>query len=379
MLLQGPGSAAEPATHAFVVGVSHYPFLNGPQQTPRGKQLRMVDLSSAARSASDIAAWLLTKYHNPAAPLADISLFLSPSEGEKLNPVVAKALGRKKAPALRDKVELAFEEFRDTCASNPDNIAFVYVAGHGMQLELHSAIVLLQDFAVAGRDELYGAIDIAASRRSMDCDGQASHQVWFSDACRQRPELIKQFDQLTGSYSPSKRIGNVKASPIFLAAAGREQAFAKIGEATIFSSALLWALEGGCVKGPSATCPDWHVPATQLITALPSRVEELLTDFSEQQTVQTTGTVQEVVVQRLLKPPDVEIEVALSPADLAPAPIAELLFKVVTPQQVVPGWPLKYLGPPGIYQLKVQTGSGSRAEIVFNAEPPRFRDKIEVT
>src|SRR5215216_5283900 len=148
MLLQGPGSAAEPATHAFVVGVSHYPFLNGPQQTPRGKQLRMVDLSSAARSASDIAAWLLTKYHNPAAPLADISLFLSPSEGEKLNPVVAKALGRKKAPALRDKVELAFEEFRDTCASNPDNIAFVYVAGHGIQLELHSAIVLLQDFAV---------------------------------------------------------------------------------------------------------------------------------------------------------------------------------------------------------------------------------------
>ena len=96
MLLQGPGSGAEPATHAFVVGVSHYPFLNGPKQTSRGEELRMVDLSSAARSASDVAAWLLTKYHNPAAPLADISIFLSPSDREKLNPVVAKALGRKK-------------------------------------------------------------------------------------------------------------------------------------------------------------------------------------------------------------------------------------------------------------------------------------------
>ena len=106
MLLQGPGSGAEPATHAFVVGVSHYPFLNGPKQTSRGEELRMVDLSSAARSASDVAAWLLTKYHNPAAPLADISIFLSPSDREKLNPVVAKALGRKKAPALRDKVEI---------------------------------------------------------------------------------------------------------------------------------------------------------------------------------------------------------------------------------------------------------------------------------
>jgi Caspase domain len=379
MLLQGPGSGAEPATHAFVVGVSHYPFLNGPKQTSRGEELRMVDLSSAARSASDVAAWLLTKYHNPAAPLADISIFLSPSDREKLNPVVAKALGRKKAPALRDKVEVAFEEFRTTCARNPDNVAFVYVAGHGMQLELHSAIVLLQDFAVDGRNELYGGINIAACRESMDCDGQASHQVWFSDACRQRPELVKQFDTLTGAYTPPKRIGNVKASPIFLAAASREQAFAKIGEATIFSAALLWALDGGCAKGPSATCPDWHVPATRLITALPERVNELLTDFSEQQTVQATGTVQEVVVQRLQKPPDVDIEVALSPADLAPVPTAELLFRAVAPQLIVPGWPLKYLGPPGIYQLKVTTGAGSHAEELFNAEPPRFRHEIKVT
>ena len=378
MLLQVPGSDAEPATHAFVVGVSHYPFLNGPKRTSAGQELRMVDLTSAARSASDVAAWLLTKYNNPDAPLADISIFLSPSEGENLHPVVAEAMGTKKAPALRDKVERAFEKFRTACARNPDNVAFVYVAGHGMQLKLHSAIVLMQDFAVAGRGELYGAIDIAACRRSMDCDGQASHQVWFSDACRQRPEIIKQFDHLTGAYSPSKRIGNVKASPIFLAAAGREQAFAKVGEATIFSEALLWALDGGCAKGPSATCPDWHVPATQLITGLPSRVDELLTDFSEQQTVQTTGTVQEVVLQRLQRPPDVDIEVALSPSDLAPAPMAELLFRAIAPQQIVPGWPLKFLGPPGIYQLKVTTGGGSHAETVFNAEPPRHRDRIEV-
>jgi hypothetical protein len=120
------------------------------------------------------------------------------------------------------------------------------------------------------------------------------------------------------------------------------------------------------------------VPATQLITALPSRVVELLTDFSEQQTVQTTGTVQEVVVQRLQKPPDVDIEVALSPADLLPAPTAELLFRAVAPQLVVPGWPLKYLGPPGIYQLKVKIENGSNAEALFNAEPPRFRDQIVV-
>ena len=378
MLLQGPGSGAEPATHAFVVGVSHYPFLNGPKQTSRGEELRMVDLSSAARSASDVAAWLLTKYHNPAAPLADISLFLSPSDREKLIPVVAKALGRKKAPALRDKVEVAFEEFRTTCARNPDNVAFVYVAGHGMQLELHSAIVLLQDFAVDGRNELYGGIDIAACRSRWTVTVRPRIK-YGSPTPVDNGRLVKQFDTLTGAYTPPKRIGNVKASPIFLAAASREQAFAKIGEATIFSAALLWALDGGCAKGPSATCPDWHVPATRLITALPERVNELLTDFSEQQTVQATGTVQEVVVQRLQKPPDVDIEVALSPTDLAPVPTAELLFRAVAPQLIVPGWPLKYLGPPGIYQLKVTTGAGSHAEELFNAEPPRFRHEIKVT
>ena len=32
--------------------------------------------------------------------------------------------------------------------------------------------------------------------------GQADHQVWFSDACRQRPEIVKRFESLTGAWKP---------------------------------------------------------------------------------------------------------------------------------------------------------------------------------
>jgi hypothetical protein len=120
------------------------------------------------------------------------------------------------------------------------------------------------------------------------------------------------------------------------------------------------------------------VPATQLINVLPRRVKELLADFPEDQNVDVSGRVLELVAQRLASPPDVEIEVALSPADLDPQPLAELLFQTVQPQQVAPGWPLKFTGPPGIYKVTA-TGDGRSGETVFNADPPMHRSQIEVS
>ncbi len=378
MQITGPHPGTGPATRAFVVGVSHYPFLSGDQATAQGQELGMEDLSSAARSASEVTAWLLGEYHNPDAPLAEVTLFLSPADGEQLHPDVVTAMAGQTAPALRDDVEVAFNLFREACRSDPGNVAFVYVVGHGIQLDKHGAVLLLEDFAVDGRTLLYGALDVEGCRRSMDEDGNAGHQLWFSDACRQKPDVVRKFESIRGGYAPDERPGNVAACPIFLAASTREKAFATIDGTSLFNQALMWALRGGAARGPSAACPDWHVPATQLITVLPARVTELLAGLPEQQTVHVTGTVNEVVAQRLAAAPPVEIDVDLDPVDHQPVPLAELLLMTTTPQQVTPGWPLHFTGPPGIYKLQATGDDGTHGELVFNAEPPRFRAQIVV-
>ena len=102
MLIEVEGVAAPAVTHAFVVGVSHYPFLDGPQMTDQGEQLGLANLSSAARSASELTAWLLNEYRCPEAPLKDVRLLLSPVDGEALNADVLARMGGQPAPATRD-------------------------------------------------------------------------------------------------------------------------------------------------------------------------------------------------------------------------------------------------------------------------------------
>ena len=124
-----------PVTHALVVGVSHYPFLAPDSGTKASREYGLEDLSSAARSASEVAAWLLDEYRNPDAPLASLELLLSPAAGERLAPSVAAELDALGVPyaATRDAVETALLAFQARCAERRENVGFVYVAGHGGQ------------------------------------------------------------------------------------------------------------------------------------------------------------------------------------------------------------------------------------------------------
>jgi Caspase domain len=378
MLLLGPGQGSHPSTHAFVLGVSHYPFLDGPEATAKGAEFGMEDLSGAARSASEVAAWLLTEYRNPERPLADITLFLSPGQGEELAGTVVDAMAGQQAPAVSTDVRAGLQDFRERCREDPGNLAFVYFVGHGIQLNKHGAVIFLQDVGADRQNLLDATVDVAGCRDAMDEDGNASHQVWFSDACRQRPDVVRRFERLADAWRLDEGGGQVDASVLFLAASSREAAFAEVGGTSIFTQALLWALRGkGGADAPDATCPDWYVPATQLIKLLPQRVKELLADYPEDQHVDVTGRVLDMVAQRLAAPPDVDIEVAFSPGDLEPQPTAELLFRTVTPQQVEPGWPLRFTGPPGIYKATA-TSNGRHGETVFNADPPQHHESIEV-
>jgi hypothetical protein len=274
---QGPG------THALVVGVSHYPYLSGPMASPFGQNFGMEDLTSAASSASDVAAWLLEEYSNPDAPLASLRVLLSPTPGETINEGVAARLPAQHA-AMRDAVEADLMAFR-TASKVPGNVAFVYAAGHGIQLTKRGAILLLEDFANEGRVELYGAIDVVGCHDGLDGDEYAANQFWFVDACRQLPPVARMFEALeSGVLSLPVPLGEADCSPLYLASTSRDVAFADVGGTTLFSQALLAALRGAAAAGPeNDQALGWHVPAGRLGDVVKERVAALAAAKGEEQ------------------------------------------------------------------------------------------------
>ncbi|HEY3558895.1 MAG TPA: caspase family protein [Kribbella sp.] len=364
----------------MVIGVSEYPFADGPNASAWGQRFGLENLSSAARSASDVAAWLLKEYSNPDAELASLRVLLSPSAGEVINPEIAPFAP---AAATRKAVASELKAFRDSCGENPDNVGFVYIAGHGIQLTKRGAVVLLHDFGdPAGENELSGAIDVVGCHGGMDEARAARNQIWFSDACRQEPEVAKLFERLEGALTLSEGVGTVQASPLFLASSTRENAFAHVGGTSVFSQALLWALRGNAAVGPDEFSPVWHVGTTQLIRALPRRVNAILGEHGAEQQVDVQGKPLEVVAQQLAKPPELDIEVELEPNDIRPAPTAELLFNATEPVPVQQAWPLRLRGPAGLYLLLAAVQpplTGGQRRKILDVVPPGCTDVLRIS
>lgn len=372
-----------PGTHALVIGVSHYPFLSGPKTSPFGEQFGLEDLTSAARSASEVVAWLLNEYRNPAAPLASLRVALSPTEGETYANGVTDRLPQSHA-ATRDAVERDVIAFRRDC-ERPNNVAFVYVAGHGIQLTNRGAIVLLEDFADPDRADLYGAIDMVGCHAGLYGTGFANSQFWFVDACRQRPRVASKFENLQGGVLDLKAPpGEVEWAPMYLAAASRDLAFAEVGGLTLFSQVLLSALRGDAAVGPEhARNIGWHVSANKLGEFLKKGVAELAKAKSEDQSVQPVGYAGDAVIQHFEEPPSVRVVLTLEPSRAAKRTSVSMLFNADEAQKVIDGvteWPLERTLPAGLYQIRVKTEQPVTEVRLppVNVNPPKYEDIIEV-
>jgi hypothetical protein len=278
-------------------------------------------------------------------------------------------------------VERELVAFNADCTRHPDNVAFVYIAGHGVQLSKHEAIVLLEDVGAAGRASLlYGAIDAVGCHRGMNHARAAKTQFWFVDACRQVPVIARRFETLSGALTLDPAPGHCESSPLFLAASTREAAFAKPGDATLFSQALLWALNGGAAVGPTKACPRWHVPVASLPEGLSEAVAQAAGAAGEEQHIDVTGRVLPAVVHQFQQAPIVPFRVELLPDEAAAVTRATLLRDAV---HVVPGlpsnWPLETQLTAGLYLMQLTTRPPFRAEPkIFNVQPPEFADCVEV-
>ncbi|HEX3476207.1 MAG TPA: caspase family protein [Kofleriaceae bacterium] len=380
-----------------MIGVSYYEhFPDGKAPTELGYRWGMSQLSCAARSAAEVANWLATDYsaNNPQRPLQTLRVLLSPVPGEKVPPL----RGVSPRPATSANVAEALREFVDDCKRNPDDVAFVYVAGHGVQLTGHDAIVLLSDVGSPRHlAVLDGAINVTACHSAMSHADTASTQFWFVDACRlERSDIVREFATLKGAITidlpvrqsrdelePASRAGDRPessfVSPIFLATSSQETAWANERERSVFCQALLESLRGAMAE-PDGACPDWHVSTYSLAERLKRRVQEIAHAYGKKQHVETNGRWGKAVVHRL-PPPLVRLKVNLLPSQAAPFTSASLLRNAKTPVRRIPkGWPLITDIDPGIYLLTVTAKApfNSSVEDILDVKPPTVDRDVEV-
>ena len=376
-----PEQTANPGTHVLVIGVSAYRhFEDGEAPTHKGELLEMSQLSAAARSASEFSAWMLDEYHNERAPLSSLRVLLSPSPGEQINGAIQALLNGDFSATLAN-VESQLIEFRAACDSHKENVAVVYVAGHGVQLTKSGSIVLLHDCGSETHPTLLrGAINMAGVHAGFNHPNTAQNQFWFVDACRQEPRIAAGFEQMDGGLTLDEPGDIADSTAMFIAAVTGTQAFARIGGMTLFSEALLWGLRGGIAARPDDAIADgWHVSVLELLRRLPSRVEALAQAEGAKQTVDATGRLKDALFHQYATTPKVDLHLNVLPPDVAASCLGSLRHdRQGFVLQNVTDWPIEQQVDAGIYEVRIEVQNAPNPFTEYcSFEPPDARKEYE--
>ncbi|MDH5323304.1 MAG: caspase family protein [Gammaproteobacteria bacterium] len=373
----------QPATHVLVIGVSAYRhFDDGTEPTNNGDLLNMAQLSAAARSASEFAAWMLKKYSHQNAELGSLRVLLSPSDNEVIHADIS-AHGAKVLPATLANVEQELIAFRKLCDRNPQNVAVVYVAGHGVQITKSGSILLLHD---CGSDNhatlLKGAIDMASVRAGFNHANTAQTQFWFVDACRQEPDVAERFEDMDGGLRLDEPSGSASGSALFLAATTGKPAYARIKGITLFWEGLQWGLNGGMAVEPEdGVSENWHVSAHGLNKKLKPRVSELAEAENAEQLVDSEIRFEDALFHEFVTIPKVDVTFDVSPAAAAAGSQGTLSDENDQPiMQTVNLWPMSDKVDAGIYKLKIVPPAPFRPYSKFETvKPPAVARQIDVS
>ena len=116
-----------------------------------------------------------------------VRLLLSPSPAERRALDAAELA----SSATGDAVRMALSAWRADCLDDPEGVAVLYAAGHGIwKSPTETGIVLLQDFGVTSQALLENALDITKVYAAMGAEGAPGRQFYFVDACRVQPDLV---------------------------------------------------------------------------------------------------------------------------------------------------------------------------------------------
>lgn len=381
----------KPGLHAFIVGVSSYPYLrNGANAIADDWQ--MEQLTASVRSAVSVYDFLRDADDKGLllVPLTTCQLLLSPSAAE----IPAVPAGANPASVARFIV--AANEWREACKTHRDNVALFYFAGHGVQRTTEDAVLCLEDFREPPFPPLTRSVALANLRGGMSPAPQfpeiARTQLYFVDACRDRPTPLSEFEAMgTADVFPVSLAGqDDRCSPIYYASISNRTANAVPHQGSLFSRALLDSLKGEAGQALEETdhgTVPWGVTVNSLSEYLDSRkIDALNREFQADQTYASGGQFRERVICLLSEPPPVDFSIEILPPEASQDARIRLWRAGASPaidaRPIAPN-PLHCPGlPGGIYRLEISFDPGHPVyrglERDYDLRPVRVTKRVRV-
>jgi len=308
--------AGQPSTHAFVCGVSGYPYLENPAGPAARRGLDLKPVEAPSLSARVIAKWLIDHADDLAAPLATCRLIAGPvaKHDEGLAPPQTFDL-----PTL-DAFLYEAANWRDDAASANENMTICYVAGLGLLLPgaTSDPTVLLYDFGTEAGPLLHNAIDTRSLFLGM-APGKwtqkiARRQLYFIDTGRRLapPELALTSPPSVVFDPQIDAVPDDRIAVTFYASGPGQQAVAYRDQPSLFAQVLL-----ECLAGRAATVLDdgsWAVTTQELAATLPREFARRSDAIGHDQDVMVSGLLGDEVIVKLGEPPLVSAVIEV-PAD----------------------------------------------------------------
>jgi hypothetical protein len=265
----------QPGLHAFLIGVSRYPFAAGGAQEVH-ETYGIGQLSSPASTVMQIAEWLKQNSASLAFPLKTLTVLASPSPAEAMGGAFSGIL-----PATLANVKAAAMQWlasaSDAAKGSERDATLFYFAGHGIQRSRGDSILLLEDFLdPAEPTELGHTIDVNNIYNGMANftrhPALAKTQFYFIDACRSDLPGLTSFERQEAAPLFRIEAGGIddRNAPLFYASVAGRQTYGIPGSLTLFGKDLLNCLSGSA--GDKLSLPNgmqgWFVTIGSLADAM---------------------------------------------------------------------------------------------------------------
>ncbi|MGX1886242.1 caspase family protein [Streptomyces sp. NPDC055287] len=166
--------------HALIIGMSHYPRRPKSHWWMPHDELPLGDIDGAALGAAQFAKFLSDELKYPtAAPIRTVRLLLIPTDDEKDHLPV---LPHEWEEANFDNVRDAISEWYRDCNSHPNNVAILYISGHGIVTARSVPLVFLGRANQEKSNPCAQSIDLGNIIEAMAYN-QASDNIYFFDCC----------------------------------------------------------------------------------------------------------------------------------------------------------------------------------------------------
>lgn len=290
-----------PGTHALVVGTSAYPH----------RPLGLADLPSSATSAVRFAHWLRDRYPGEGRRVGSIRLLVAPSGTESVT--VDPEVGVHWSD--RDKVQQALHEWAADCLTSPDNVAVLFVCGHGVAT-YDGPIVLVSDAGAVPGDTFDKAIDVAAILPGLRGDEGPDRQWYFVDACQLPSDALRQFSEsIQGGVRLPHRLGRKpRHQAVYYACEPNSPAY-QTPESSIFARALEDCLDLDAIDKVDTALQGWGITGQSLLTALGHRIRAVAAEYGKQQYAAVGGHMSADVTLLECGPPMVPITLRVKPGE----------------------------------------------------------------